>query len=98
MANEVSIRKVGNIKEIRITIEDNNGMIIRKNTDSGEIVSVTDELDKYSPSIQKAEAGALKFNGQTITNVFPDDVVIFTHSSPGCAYYWDGRRWVWRCT
>jgi hypothetical protein len=97
MANEVSIRKVGNIKEIRITIEDNKGMIIRKNTDTGEIVSVTDEADKYNPGIfQKAEAGALKFNGQTITNVFSDDVVIFTHSSPGCGYVWTGSRWIWR--
>ena len=46
MANEVSIKKVGNIKEIRIVIEDNKGMTIRKNTETGEIVSITDELDK----------------------------------------------------
>jgi len=96
MANEVSVKRVGNIKEIRITIEDNKGMIIRENTETGEIVSITDELDKYNPAIQKAEAGALKFNGQTITHVFPDDVVIFTHSSPGCAWYWNGKKWVWR--
>ena len=98
MANEVSIKKVGNIKEIRIVIEDNKGMTIRKNTETGEIVSITDELDKYNPSIQKGELGEVKLNGKTITSVFPDDVVIFTHSSPGCAWYWTGSRWIWRCT
>ena len=96
MANEVSIKKVGNIKEIRITIEDNKGMIIRRNADTGETVSITDEADKYNPSIQKAEAGAVTLNGKVITNIFPDDVVIFTHSSPGCAWYWNGRQWIWR--
>ncbi len=98
MANEVSIKKAGNIKEIRIVIEDNKGMTIRKNTETGEIVSITDELDKYNPSIQTGTAGTVTLNGKVITNVFPDDVVIFTHSSPGCAWYWDGRKWVWRCT
>jgi hypothetical protein len=96
MANEVSIKKVGNIKEMRIVIEDNKGMIIRKNADTGEIVSITDEADKYNPAIQKAAAGAVTLNGKTITNVFPDDVVIFTHSSPGCGYVWTGSGWIWR--
>ena len=96
MANEVSIKKVGNIKEIRIVIEDNKGMIIRKNTATGEIESITDELDKYNPAIQKAAAGAVTLNGKVITNVLPDDVVLFTHSSPGCAWFWTGSGWIWR--
>jgi len=96
MANEVSIRKVGNIKEIRITIEENKGMIIRKNVETGEIVSMTDEQDKYNPAIQNAAAGTVTLNGKVITNIFPDDVVIFTHSSPGCVYYWDGHKYIYR--
>jgi hypothetical protein len=96
MANEVSVKRVGNIKEIRITIEDNKGMIIRENTETGEIVSMTDELDKYNSSIQTAKVGDVKLNGKEITGVFPNDIVIFTHSSPGCAWYWNGKKWVWR--
>ncbi|GEM_PF-956826 len=96
MSNEVSIKKVGNVKEIRIIIEDGKGMIIRKNTETGEIVSITDELDKYNPAIQKAAAGTVTLNGKVITNVFSDDVVIFTHSSPGCGYVWIGTGWIWR--
>lgn len=96
MANEVSIKKVGNIKEIRIIIEDGKGMIIRKNADTGQFISAKDETDNDNPSIQKAAAGTVTLNGKVITDVFPDDVVIFTHSSPGCAYYWNGYTYIYR--
>jgi hypothetical protein len=30
-----------------------------------------------------------------VSGIWPDEIVIFTNS-PGCAWYWNGRKWIWR--
>ncbi|MEW6586354.1 MAG: hypothetical protein AB1442_12185 [Nitrospirota bacterium] len=96
--NTVTTKKAGDIKEIKIIIENAEGMIIRKNMTTGKVISVTDESGKRNSGIKKAKKGEVMLNGHAVTDVSHGDVVLFTHSSPGCAWYWTGSGWIWRCT
>lgn len=98
MKNTVITKKIGDIKEIRVIIENDVGMIVRKNMTTGKILGVTDETGKRNTRIKTAKKGEVKLNGHAVTDVSHSDVVLFTHSSPGCAWYWTGTRWIWRCT
>ena len=67
-------------------------MVITIDIDKMELESVTDEKGK--PAIQEEKA---QINGRDIVNA-PNGTLLFTHSSPGCCwYYWHGR-WYWICT
>lgn len=44
--------------------------------------------------LKKGQAGG-KISGIVFPS--PNEVVIFTNS-PGCAWYWNGRYWIWMCT
>ena len=67
-------------------------MVITIDIDKMELESVTDEQGKPANQEKKAQ-----INGRDIVNA-PNGTLLFTHSSPGCCwYYWHGR-WYWICT
>jgi hypothetical protein len=67
-------------------------MVIELDIDTGKVLKVTDGEKEIKPvSAEKAT-----LNGKRITSI-PDHTLIFTHSSPGCAWYFVGGKLYYIC-
>jgi hypothetical protein len=108
MANQVTMKNDDREKVVNIEF-DNKKLVstIDKTTQPVQSVRITDEnSNDITTQITQAQLnlGDLELRnpitgiGGKIVGIFPDEVVIFTEkTSPGCTWYWNGRKWIWRC-
>ncbi len=70
-------------------------MVIEIDVETGKLLKITGN----GCTVEKGRLkdGKLKLGGKVVTKV-PDHTLMFTHSSPGCAYYFFGGRWYYICT
>lgn len=85
---KAQIRRGAEDSEVRITIKGKE-FVAKKAKKGAAAVLSGDEGWTASES--------LTIGGVAMPSGLPEDTVILTLSNPGCGYYWDGRRWIWKC-
>lgn len=68
-------------------------IVLEIDIDSGR-VKVSDGKNRPYKGIPLEE---FTINGRMVTKATPNHTMLFTHSSPGCVYYFYGGRGWWVC-
>ncbi len=70
-------------------------MVIEVDIETGKLLKITGNGCTVKKG--RLKEGKLKLDGKIVSKV-PDHTLVFTHSSPGCAWYFFGDWWYYICT